>query len=138
MSFHDYLRIFIGLVAVVGAVFLVHGIVTRRLWLGGSIVTPSPDLRTFWLLVARHACTFVGMALVATVVPEKLFVPVFVLALFAPALAFALLTGRFEWEADDKRIDSPHRFWRWVAFYAFMCLLMGAFALIELFSAKAP
>jgi hypothetical protein len=132
------MRAFVGICAILTAIFLVRGVVTRRWQLGGSIITPSSDPKIYWLLTARHACTLLGLALLATIVPEKLSAAVIVLVVFAPTVAFALLTGRFEWEADNKRIDSPRRFWGWVAFYALLCMLMGTYLLIELFSARAP
>ena len=136
MSFDDSLRVFIGACAVVGTIFVVRGIVAGRWQLAGGFVTRAEDPRTYWLFVARYACAMIGMALVATIVPARLFAPVLFLFLFAPALALALLTGRFEWEAADRRIDSPRRFWGWVTFYAVMIALFAVIFFIEAF--KAP
>jgi hypothetical protein len=136
MSFHDFMRFFAGACAVVVAIFLVRGIVIGRWQLGQRSVTRAEDAKTYWLLVARHSCTLVGLALVATIVRERLFAPVLFLFLFAPTLAFALVTGRFEWEADDRRIDSPRRFRGWVTFYAGLIALWVVVLFMEVFKAS--
>jgi hypothetical protein len=123
MSFHDFMRFFAGACAVFVAIFLVRGIVARRSYFAGRVITPAEDAKIYWLLVAKNAWYLVGLVLLATIVPDRLFSPVLFLSLFVPTLAFALLTGHFEWEADDRRIDSPRRFWRWVAFYAVLIAL---------------
>jgi hypothetical protein len=136
MSFHDYLRFFVGACGVVGLVFVVRGIVTGRWQHAGAFIVRIEEAKTYWLVLARYAVAMAGMVLVATIVPERLFTPVLMLFLFVPALALALLTGRFEWEADDKRIDSPRRFWGWVTFYAVLIALFVFIFFAEAFTAS--
>lgn len=131
MSFHDYMRFFAGACAVIIAIFLVRGIVIGRWPLGDHYVARAEDPKTYWLLVTRNACTAVGLALVATIASQRLASPVLFLSIFIPTLGFALITGRFEWEADDRRIDSPRRFWGWVTFYAAMIALFLLFLVME-------
>jgi hypothetical protein len=137
MSFDDVIRIFAGACALFGTLFIVRWIIIGRGQLGGSTITREQDPKLYWLLIARFACSYLGMALDAALVPERFFGPVLVLSIFAPALAFALLTGRFEWEADKRRIDSPRRFWGWVTFYGLMIALFALLLVVEVFRTPA-
>jgi hypothetical protein len=126
------LRIFGGAAAIIGAAFLLYSLASGRSSFGERTVRRAENAKGYWLGIVRVALIVAGMALAATVAPNSLMGPTITLFIFVPTLIQALLTGRFDWEADDRRIDSPRRFWGWVAFYAFLCLMMGAIVLVEL------
>jgi hypothetical protein len=138
MNVQDILRVVSGIFAIVGTIVLIIGIATGRWRFGYQSAMRAGDPGVYWLLVARYACLVLGMALAATVAPEHAIGPVIGLSMFGPALVVALITGRFEWEADNKRIDRPARFWGWVAFYALLSLLMGVIVIMETISPTAP
>ena len=120
---YSWLRVACGASAILGGAFLLYMLASGRSSFAAKRVRRAEDPKGYWIGVASFACFVTGMALAATVARDKQIGSVVGLTVFVPALLVALTTGRFEWEADDRRIDSPGRFWRWVALYVFLSLI---------------
>jgi len=120
-----------GTMAFLASIMLVYTLVTGRWLLAGPHLAHAGDRTGHWLGVFRLACLMAGFGLVAIVVPERLFGPVLVLSIFVPALLTALVTGRFDWEADNRRIATPATFWRWIAFYVAIVALFAALMVVQ-------
>ena len=124
---YDLLRILCGTSAVIGGAVLLFFLAIGRSSFAARTARRAEDPKGYWLAVLRIACTVAGWALAAFVAKDKQLVPVVCLSVFLPNLLLALTSGRFDWEAVDKRIDSPRRFWGWVAFYGLMSAMMIVF-----------
>ena len=123
-NFYVAMRLFCGICALFGGAVLIYSLITGQARFALDRARRGEDPKSYWIALARFTCLFVGMALAATVVRDKQIGAVIGLSVFLPGLIAALITGRFEWEADGKRIDSPRRFLGWAALYGGLSAIM--------------
>lgn len=123
-NFYYLLRIFCAGSALLAGWALLSCLVRGRAPLGPQATRRADNPTWYWAMIAQVGCIGAGFALAAFVVKDGQKGPVVSLSCFVPSLAAALVTGRFAWEAEDRRIDKPRRFWAWVAAYVLVCLMM--------------
>jgi hypothetical protein len=130
--FPSILQQLAGTMAFLSSIALAYTLVTGRWLLATPHLAHAEDRTGHRVGVFRLACLTAGFGLVAVAVPERLFAPVLGLSIFVPALLAALVTGRFDWEADDRRIATPATFWRWVAFHGAIIAIFAALLVVNL------